>query len=42
VGGAVTTITNRSAVSGAFRQLAFGGAAAAITWAIGYAIGANV
>jgi len=39
VGGAVTTVTSRSAVAGALRQLAFGGAAACVTWAIGRMIG---
>jgi VIT1/CCC1 family predicted Fe2+/Mn2+ transporter len=42
VGGAVTRVTNRSMVSGALRQLVFGGAAAAVTWWIGRMIGANV
>jgi VIT1/CCC1 family predicted Fe2+/Mn2+ transporter len=39
VGGAVTTVTRRSAWWGALRQLAFGGAAAAITWQLGRLVG---
>jgi len=42
VGGAVTVVTNRGVVSGALRQLVFGGAAAAVTWAIGHLIGSNL
>lgn len=40
VGGAVTTVTHRSAWWGALRQLAFGSVAAAITWVLGRLVGA--
>ena len=39
VGGAVTTITGRSAWWGALRQLAFGSTAAAVTWMLGRLVG---
>jgi VIT1/CCC1 family predicted Fe2+/Mn2+ transporter len=39
VGGAVTRYTHRSLWVGALRQLAFGGAAAAVTWGVGRAVG---
>lgn len=42
VGGAVTVVTSRSPVSGAIRQLLFGGAAAAVTWVIGHFVGASL
>jgi VIT1/CCC1 family predicted Fe2+/Mn2+ transporter len=39
VGGAVTTVTRRSAWWGALRQLAFGAGAAAVTWLLGRLVG---
>jgi vacuolar iron transporter family protein len=39
VGGAVTTVTHRSAWWGALRQLAFGTVAAGITWLLGRMVG---
>ena len=39
VGGAVTTVTGRSAWWGALRQLAFGGFAAGVTWFLGRLVG---
>ncbi len=42
VGGAVTVVTSRGWMSGAIRQLLFGGAAAAVTWVIGHFIGASL
>ena len=42
VGGAVTRWTNRGVIAGALRQLAFGGAAAGLTWMVGRLIGTAV
>lgn len=41
VGGAVTTVTQRSAWWGAIRQLAFGATAAAVTWFLGRFVAAS-
>jgi VIT1/CCC1 family predicted Fe2+/Mn2+ transporter len=41
-GGAVARMTNRPFIRGAVRQLLLGAAAAAITYGIGYAVGAGV
>ncbi len=42
VGGAVTRITNRNALTGALRQLAFGLGAAGITFAVGRMVGSAI